>query len=230
MRALKLCRGSALTVLCLAISAKAATYQITVNPQLLAGFYGSNGDADQFDSNFWSTLDTGANAPPMFGSAQITFTTADINSDIAVTSPNVQFDIPELNKVGPIPQGENLTPASDGWLASVLYIPGSIANPAIEDEVVIQIAKDATPGDLSGLQWNFHLFFPPNSMGVGDAVDDPNTVLTYTDFGAASQPGHFLDYALDSATSMQVPEPASLLLCGVLSMGVLRRRNRRAAV
>jgi hypothetical protein len=92
-------------VLSLAITAKATTYQITIYPQHDTNFFGPGEGADDFTSNHWNITETGANAPPMFSYAQITFTTPDINNAIAVNSPNVQAYISELNNQGPFLKG-----------------------------------------------------------------------------------------------------------------------------
>jgi hypothetical protein len=212
--------------------ARASTYQMTILPAFLTNFYGPGESANDFASNHWSTLDTGVFAPPMFSYAQITFTTADINNDIEVMTPNAQAFIPELNDLGPIPKGDNLTPASAGWFTEVLWIPGlEFGEPS--DEVVVTISQGAGPNEE---QWNFTLFFPAGSMGVGNALNDPNASATYTDFhgNTGGNVGNSMDYISPSASSVQlaVPEPSSLPAVSIVclaGLAVLRRRRMAAA-
>ena len=148
-----------LAIACLgATTAKATEYQVTILPQLLTDFYGAGESADEFTSNFWNITDTGALAPPMFSSAVITFNTSDVYGN-TVKSPNAQAEIFELNDVGPIPQGDNLTPAADGWTTSVDWSQGSTA-----DLASISVTKSLGP--TSDLQWIFQLLFPPTRWAL----------------------------------------------------------------
>jgi hypothetical protein len=216
--------AAVLALACLeATTAKSTEFQLTIVPQLLTDFYGAGESADEFTSNFWNITDTGSSAPPMFSFAEITFTTSDVYSGF-VSSPNASADIVELNNVGPIPQGDNLTPAANGWVTTVSWDQGSVAD-------LLSVAVYKPLGPNSNLQWIFQLLFPPDSMGIGNAIDinDPDVSLTYSENNGANS--NVMTYILTSATST-APEPSTLPLvafaAGLLTLVRYARRSSRS--
>jgi hypothetical protein len=203
-------------------AAKAATYQVTVEPQLIANFFGPGEPADDFSSSFQNINGTGVNAPPQFSQAVLTFTTPDINSDIGVSTPDASADIPEINPLSNIALGDNLVASPEWRVFEALWIPGDIANPAINDELFFEL-DNGTPG--ADQQWQFDLFFPPNTLGQGTAISG---TIFYFDYATVPGENNFDEFTFQSAAATEVPEPASLATLSVLSLALLKR-GRRAA-
>jgi hypothetical protein len=221
MFALRTVAGILTLALCLGTAAKADTYEITVYPQMLADFYGPGENANTFTSTYWSILETGAVAPPQFSFVQFTFSTSDIGNDQGLLSPNVQVYIPELNDFGPIPKGQNLAPQPSPYSASLDIIPGTESG-STEDEYALQLETGGF-----GLQtWDFFVYFPAGTVS-GSGVNDPNTVMRYTDVSSGTPEVMAYDFA--SSTMQEVPEPSSLgiVIAASIAGGAALRRKRQ---
>jgi hypothetical protein len=205
----------ALAVLVFHVAASAATYQVTITPNYLTNFYGPGQDADDFTSNYQNLSNTGADAPPMFSQAVITFTTPSITSNDSISSPNATVDLAEINEYGPVPQGDSLLPAD-----SVFEAFYDTFGPPVDDQLSI-ILTDPVYGDQKEFVFLFE--FPSGSLGQGTALSGS---LSYDDY--VTNPGDldYIDYSFDSAVIALVPEPASLALLSALSLGLLKRRRR----
>ena len=107
----------------------------------------------------------------------------------------------------PVPQGDNLTPAADGWTTSVDWSQGRAAKLAS-----ISVTKSLEPEARFAVDLSAPL--SPDSMGFGNAINvsSPDVIVGYAVNNGANS--NVMVYSLVSATS-PAPEPSTLILVPV---------------
>jgi hypothetical protein len=207
-----------------------STYQVTIVPTFLPNFYGPGESANQFDSNEFNIL---GNLPPMFSDIQITFTTTTANlisgSGIVAENfgpNNLTVNMPELNNMGPVPQGNNIVPCNrpvSCWNALVLY-NSTITDPALATDNLFLDIADGNFGE--GHEWLINLDFPRGASAIGPAISES---VDYFD-GAVNKTSYCApEFSGCSATGVQVtPEPSYVWLSGIAGIVLAWCRARGA--
>jgi len=213
--------------------AHASTYEITIDPTFLTNFYGPGESANQFDSTEFNTF---GNLPPMFSDIQITFTTtfSRLISGSGIVADNffqnnLTVNMPELNNMGPVPQGNNIVPCNPPvscWSA-ILQYNSTITDVGLTTDSLLLSIDDSTFGD--GHEWLITLDFPPGASAIGPAASESVDYFDYTngadDFTRYCSP----DFSGCSATGVQVtPEPSYLWPVGIAGIVFAWCRARSA--